>query len=72
MFKTDKLESKICNDYGHATNNDGACTDYSLDLEDSSNTQTISGMLHQFMDQRREYLENCRCTDRCQKLNASK
>ena len=28
-------------------------------------------MLHQLMDPRREYLQNNRCVDRCQKLNTS-
>ena len=47
MFKTDKLESTLCNDYGHFANNDGVCIDWSLHLGDSdSNIQTISGMLH--------------------------
>ena len=71
MFKTNKLESTLCNDCGHGTNNDGVCIDLSLHLEDSSNIQTISQMLHQIMDPRGEYLENCRCVDGCQKLNAS-
>ena len=71
MFKINKLESTLCNDCGHATNNDGVCIDWSLHLEDSSNLQTISGMLHQFMDPRGEYVENYRCVDGCQKLNTS-
>ena len=45
--------------------------DWSLHIEDSSNIQTISGMLHQPMDPRGEYLENYRCTDGYQKLNTS-
>ena len=28
-------------------------------------------MLHQLMDPRGEYLENCRCADECQNLNTS-
>ena len=58
MFKINKLESTLCNDCGHTANNDRVCFDWSLHLEDSSNLQTISGMLHQFMDPRGEYLEN--------------
>ena len=71
MFKINKLQSTLCNDCGHTTNNDGVCIDWSLYLEDSSNLQTISGMLHQLMDPRGEYLENYRCVDGCQKLNTS-
>ena len=51
MFKINKLESTLCNDCGHTTNNDGVCIDWFLHLEDSSNVQTVSGMLHQLMDQ---------------------
>ena len=71
MFKNNNLESKLCNDCGHTTNNDGACIDWSLDLEDSSIAQTISGILHQLMSPRGEYLENYRCVDGSQKLNTS-
>ena len=71
MFKINKLESTLCNDCGHTTNNDGVCIDWFLHLEDSSDVQTISGMLHQLMDPKGEYLENYRCVDRCQKLNTS-
>ena len=71
MLKIDKLKSILCNDCGHFTNNDGVCIDWSLLLEDLSNIQAISGMLHQLMDPGGEYLENYRCTDGCQKLNTS-
>ena len=71
MFKVNKLDSTLCNDYGHTANDDGVCIDWSLHLEDSSNLQTISGMLHQLMDPRGEYLENYRCVDQCQKVSAS-
>ena len=71
MFQINKLESALCKDSGHTTNNDGVCIDRSLHLENSSNVQTISWMLHQLMDGRGEYLENYRCVDRCQKLNTS-
>ena len=71
MFKINKLESTLCDDCGHTTNNDGVCIDWPLNLEDSSNVQTISGMLHQLMDPRGEYLENCGCPDGCQKFNTS-
>ena len=47
------------------------CTDRSQHLEDSSNVQIISGMLHQLWDPREEYLENDRSIDGCQKLNTS-
>ena len=60
MFEIDKLESTLCNDCRHTTNH-----------EDSSNVQTISGMLHQLMDPMGEYLKNYRCVDGCQKLNTS-
>ena len=43
MFKINKLESTLCNDCGHTTNNDGVCIDWSLHLEYSSNLQTIVG-----------------------------
>ena len=71
MFKIDKLESTLCNDCGHTSNNNGVCIDLSLHLESSRNIQTISRMLHQLMDQRGEYLENHRCTDGYQNLNTS-
>ena len=61
MFKINKLESTLCNDCGHTTNNDGVCIDWSVHLEDSSNVQTISGIVHQLMDPRGEYLANNRC-----------
>ena len=61
MFKINKLESTLCNDYGHTTNNDGVCIDWSVHLEDSSNVQTISGIVHQLMDPTGEYLANNRC-----------
>ena len=70
MFEIDRLESALCSD--HTANNDRVCIDWSLHLEDSSNIQTVSGMLHQLMDPRGEYLENYRCADGCQKLNTSK
>ena len=69
MFKINKLESTLCNDCGHTTKNDGVCIDWCLHLEDSSNVQTISEMLHQLIDPRGEYLENYRCVEGCQKLN---
>ena len=68
VFKINKLDS---NDCGHTTNNESVCIDWSLHLEDSSNVQTISGMLHQLMDPRGEYLQNYRYVDGCQKLNTS-
>ena len=49
-----------CNDCGHTTNNDGVRIDWFLHLEDSSNLQTISGMLQQLMNPRKEYLKNYR------------
>lgn len=59
--KNDKLESTLCNDCGHITSNNGVCIDWSLHLVNSSNVQTIRGMLHQLMDPRGEYLEKmCR------------
>ena len=69
MFKINELESALCNDCGHTTNNNGVCIHWSLNLEDSNNLQTISGMSHQFMDPRGEYLKNYSCVDVCQKLN---
>ena len=60
MFKINKLESTLCNNCGHTTNNNDVFIDMSLHLEDSSNVQTISGTLHQLMDLREEYLENYR------------
>ena len=71
MFKIYELESTLYNDFGHTANNDGVCIDLSLHLEDSGNVQTISALLHQPMDPREEYLENCICVDGSQKLNAS-
>ena len=71
VFKINKQESTLCNDCSNTTNKDGVCIDWSLHLEDSSNIQIISGMLHQLMDPKGEYLENYRCVDRCQKLNTS-
>ena len=56
MFKINKLEPTLRNDCGHTTNNEGVCIDWSLHLEDSSNVQTVSGMLYQLMDPRSETL----------------
>ena len=64
MLKIDKVASALCNKCGHTASTNGVCINISLHLEDSSNAQTISGMLHQLMDPRGEYLENYRC-DRC-------
>ena len=52
MFKIDKLASALCNKCGHTASTNGVCINTSLHLEDSSNAQTISGMLHQLMDPR--------------------
>ena len=58
MFKIDKLESTLCNKCSHTANTNGVRIGTSVHLEDSSNVQTISRMLHQLMGPRREYLEN--------------
>ena len=52
------IKPALCNDFGLATNNDSVffCM-FSLHVEDSSNIQTISGMLRQFMDPKGKYLE---------------
>ena len=68
MFKISKLESTLCNDCGHAWNNDGVYINQSLILEDSSNVQTRS-QIYQLIDPRREYLKNYRCANGYQKLN---
>ena len=52
-----RLESTVCNNCGHTANKNGICIDTSLHLEDSSNVQIISGMLHQLMNPRGEYLK---------------
>ena len=52
MFKIDKLESTLCNKFGRTANKNAVCIDASVHCEDSSNVQTISGMLHQLMDPR--------------------
>ena len=65
------IQSPHSNNYGHTTKNDGVCFNQSLHLENSSNLQTIRGMLHQLMDPREEYIENYRCADGCQMLNTS-
>ena len=57
MFNINKLESTLCNDCGHTINNDGVCIEWSLHSEDSNNVQKISGMSHQLMNSRGEYLE---------------
>ena len=44
MFKINKLESTLNNDCDQTTNNDGACINWSLRLEDSRNVQRISGI----------------------------
>ena len=71
MFKITKLESALCDYCDHTINNDGVWIDWSSHSEDSMNVQTLSVMLHQLMDPRGEYLENCRSADGCQKLNTS-
>ena len=53
------FESALCNDCGHTKNNDGVCIVWSLYLDNSSNHQTIRGLLHQLMVEiRGEFLEN--------------
>ena len=71
MFKINILERTLCNDCGHTTNNDCVFIDWSLHLVNSNNVQTISGMLHQLIDPRGEYLKNYRCSNRCQKLSTA-
>ena len=44
MLKINKLESTLNNDCDQTTNNDGACINWSLRLEDSRNVQRISGI----------------------------
>ena len=56
-----KIESTLYNDCGHIANTNGVCVGMSLHLEDSSNIQRISGMSHQLMNPRGEYLEYSRC-----------
>ena len=63
MFKINKLESILCNDCGHTTNNGGIFIDWYLHLK-------IQAMF-QLMDPRGEYLENYRCVDAYQKFNTS-
>ena len=70
MFKIEKLKLTLCNKCGHTANTNDVCIDTSLHLEDSSNVETISGMLHQLIEPRGEYLENYRC-DGCQRWNTS-
>ena len=60
LMTTSCLRLINCNDCGHTTNNDSVCIDWFLHLEDSSNLQTISGMLQQLMNPRKEYLKNYR------------
>ena len=70
IFKIGKLESTLCDECSHNTNN-GVCFDCSLHLNNSSNNQTIGWMLHQLMDPRGEVSENYRCADGFQKTNTS-
>ena len=58
IFKIVKLDSTLCNDFGHTAKDDGVCIHWSFHLQDSSNIQTTNGMLHQLMDPREEYVEN--------------
>ena len=59
FLKLMNFESALCNDCGHTKNNDGVCIDWSLYLDNSSNHQTIRGLLHQLMVEiRGEFLEN--------------
>ena len=44
MLKINKLESTLNNDCDQTTNNDGACINWLLRLEDSRNVQRISGI----------------------------
>ena len=71
MFKIDKQDSTLRNYYGHKTKKDDICSNWCLHLEDSSNVQTRTGMLHHLMDHRGEYLEKYRCLGGCRKLNTS-
>ena len=42
IFKIDKLETTLFNDYGHTKDSDGVCIDWSLHLHNSANVQTTS------------------------------
>ena len=71
-FKIDKLESTFClsNDCGHVINNNGVCIDWPLHINDSTNIQSISGMLNELMDPRGKLLQDYRC-DRCHRVNTT-
>ena len=59
FLKLMNFESALCNDCGHTKNDDGVWIDWSLYLDNSSNDQTIRGMLDQLMvEVRGEFLEN--------------
>ena len=58
MFKIDKLDSTLCNAFGHTKNDDGAGIDWYQHLEDSSIVPIISGVLHQVINPSGTYLGN--------------
>ena len=63
MFKLAKLESTLCenSDCHHGINKEDTCIDWSLNVEDSSDLQTISGILHNLMDPRVRRMQDYRC-----------
>ena len=72
MFKVAILESTLCvsNDCDHTINKEDTCIDWSLNIEDSSNLQTISGILNELMDANGRHLQDYRC-DRCNRKDSS-
>ena len=59
VFKINKLESTLCNDYVHTTNNEGVCIEWFKQCSNNKwHVTSVNGS-------KRDY----RCIDGCQKLN---
>ena len=66
IFKVVKLETTVCenNDCGHAINKEDTSFDWSLNVKDARDFQTISGILNELMDPRGRAMPDYRC-DEC-------
>ena len=71
IFKLTMLESTVCekDDCGKAINVDNSHNVWTVELEDTRNLQTVSGILNNVMDPRGRPLTDYRC-DGCQTINS--
>ena len=67
MFKVGTLETTVCQNCGHSIDKSETCNHISLNLEDTNNLQTVSGILNMVMDPHGKLLLDYRC-DNCHSI----